>query len=297
MMSGKQFYVNRYGRLGWRFREVRVKPTIRISTFNSNSHSDVEKRLQALGLLLSKIPFAQNGYWVEEARFSIGATVEYLLGLYSIQEAAAQLPATLFSELRGKTVLDACAAPGGKTTQMADLMSNTGMIVALDVEKHRLIALSNQLERCRTKNTVVYEKDARKVSELNMRYDRVLLDLPCSGNLTMDKAWFRRRTLKDVKRNATLQKEILAATEKMLKDGGEIVYSTCSLEPEENELNIDWAINNLKLRVEEIDCYGSEGLTDVFGLKLDNSVRRCRRIWPGVTQGFFVCKLRKGKAT
>jgi 16S rRNA C967 or C1407 C5-methylase (RsmB/RsmF family) len=68
------------------------------------------------------------------------------------------------------------------------------------------------------------------------------------------------------------------------------------LEPEENELNIDWAIKNLNLMVEEIDCYGSKGLTDVFGIRLDSSIEKCRRIWPGKTQGFFLCKLKKRKA-
>jgi NOL1/NOP2/sun family putative RNA methylase len=295
-MSGREFFAGRYRKLGWEYREVSVRQAIRISIVNSKNPSDVEKRLRGLGLVLSKIPFLQDGYWVEKTRFSVGATTEYLSGLYSIQEAAAQLPVMLFTELRGKTVLDACAAPGGKTTQLADLMGNRGVIVALDVEKRRLVALSNQLERCRVKNVVVYEKDSREISQLNMRYDRILLDLPCSGNFVTDKGWFGRRTLKDVERNAALQKEILAATEKTLKDEGEIVYSTCSLEPEENELNIDWAIRNLNLRVEEVDCYGSEGLTDVFGLHLDNSIERCRRIWPGETQGFFVCKLGKRKA-
>jgi NOL1/NOP2/sun family putative RNA methylase len=296
-MSGREFFADRYRKLGWEYREVSVRQAIRISIVNSKNPSDVEKRLRGLGLVLSKIPFLQDGYWVEKTRFSVGATTEYLSGLYSIQEAAAQLPVMLFTELRGKTVLDACAAPGGKTTQLADLMGNRGVIVALDVEKRRLVALSNQLERCRVKNVVVYEKDSREISQLNMRYDRILLDLPCSGNFVTDKGWFGRRTLKDVERNAALQKEILAATEKTLKDEGEIVYSTCSLEPEENELNIDWAIRNLNLRVEEVDCYGSEGLTDVFGLHLDNSIERCRRIWPGETQGFFLCKLGKRKAT
>jgi len=121
----------------------------------------------------------------------------------------------------------------------------------------------------------------------------ILLDIPCSGNFANDTEWFRRRTIKDVERNAALQREILAAAVKVLRNNGEIVYSTCSLEPEENELNIDWAIRKLQLRVEKIDCLGEEGLTDVFGKHLDSSVRTCRRIWPGETQGFFVCKLRK----
>jgi len=85
----------------------------------------------------------------------------------------------------------------------------------------------------------------------------------------------------------------LAEAAKVLKDDGEIVYATCSLEPEENELNIDWAVKTLGLETVEIDCYGGEAPTEVFGKRLDESVRRCRRIWPGKTQGFFVCKLKK----
>lgn len=293
-MSGREFFVDRYRKLGWDYKKVNLKQAIRINSANAEKLSDVVKRLQDLGLTLAKIPFLENGYWVSKAKFSVGATSEYLLGLYSIQEAAAQIPVTLFTELRGETVLDACAAPGGKTTQLADLMCNTGVITALDVEKRRLIALSNQLERCRVKTALVYELDARKVSQLNENYDRVLLDMPCSGNFAADKEWFQRRTIKDVERNAALQREILGATVKMLKDDGEIVYSTCSLEPEENELNIDWAIRNLGLKVDKIDCYGQEGLTDVFGANLGSSLEDCRRIWPGETQGFFVCKLRKG---
>jgi 16S rRNA C967 or C1407 C5-methylase (RsmB/RsmF family) len=119
--------------------------------------------------------------------------------------------------------------------------------------------------------------------------------MPCSGNFAADKNWFNRRTINDVERNARLQREILAETVRVLRDSGEIVYSTCSLEPEENELNIDWAVRTLSLQVEEIDCYGQKALTNVFGKHLDSSVEKCRRIWPGHTQGFFVCKLKRRK--
>jgi 16S rRNA C967 or C1407 C5-methylase (RsmB/RsmF family) len=192
-------------------------------------------------------------------------------------------------------VLDACAAPGGKTVQLADSMHNTGAIIALDIKEQRLTALVNQLERCRVRNTIVYFLDSRQVSDLKTSFDRILLDMPCSGNFATDKKWFDRRTIKDVERNAALQREILAETVKTLKDNGEIVYSTCSLEPEENELNIDWAVRTLSLQVEEIDCYGQNGLTNVFGKRLDSSIEKCRRIWPDQTQGFFVCKLKRRK--
>jgi NOL1/NOP2/sun family putative RNA methylase len=292
-MSGREFFTRRYERMGWKYETVEPRQAIRVNLMNTGKATDVVARLRSLGIQLEKIPFLQNGHWICKSKFSIGATTEYLLGLYSIQEAAAQIPATLFTETEDKTVLDACAAPGGKTVQLADLMRNTGAIIALDIKTQRLAALSNQLERCRVKNAIVYLLDARNASQLNLDFDCVLLDLPCSGNFIMDRNWFNRRTIADVERNAALQREMLTEAVRVVRDGGEIVYSTCSLEPEEDEFNIDWAIKNLDLHVEEVNCYGREGLTEVFDKRLDSSIKNCRRIWPEQTQGFFVCKLRR----
>jgi NOL1/NOP2/sun family putative RNA methylase len=291
-MSSKQFFVNRYQKLGWTYRQTKLKQAIRINTMNA-SKDNVAQRLESLGIVLEKIQFLEDGYWVCKSKFSVGATAEYLLGLYSIQEAAAQIPVTLFAELEDKTVLDACASPGGKTVQLANLMKNSGVIVALELKKRKMFALANQLERSRVTNTAVYNMDARKASKLKMKFDCVLLDVPCSGNPITDKDWFSKRTIEDVHRNARRQRQILTEAVGVTKDGGEIVYATCSLEPEENELNIDWAIRTLNVKVEEIDCHGEKGLTNVFGEELDRSIEKCRRIWPEQTQGFFVCKLRK----
>lgn len=292
LMYHEEFFIKRYAELGWKHRAVKPKQAIRINRINAREE-DVVRRLKALGIKLDKIPFLESGYWIKKSRFSVGATAEYLLGLYSIQEAAAQIPATLFTDLRDKMVLDACAAPGGKTVQLADLMDNTGVIIALDARKHRLTALANHLERCHVKNTIVYHLDARKTSQLKIKFDRILLDVPCSGNFAADVEWFNRRTLQDVERNAELQREILAEAVNVLSEEGEIVYSTCSLEPEENELNIDWAVKNLNLKVEKINCYGEKPPVKIFGKRLDSQIENCRRIWPGETQGFFLCKLKK----
>jgi NOL1/NOP2/sun family putative RNA methylase len=291
-MSGKEFFTKRYSELGWKHRPVELKQAIRINTTNT-TEADVVKRLEARGIELEPIPFAPHGYWIRKSPFSVGATTEYLLGYYSIQEAAAQIPATLFTDLKNNVVLDACAAPGGKTVQLADLMRNTGVIIALDVDKRRLTALSNHLERCHISNTIVYDMDARRASDLRVKFDRILLDAPCSGNFATDREWFNRRTIEDVQRNAALQREMLTESVKVLKDEGEIVYSTCSLEPEENELNIDWAAKHLGLQSETMDCYGEQALTEVFRKQLSSQIANCRRIWPGLTQGFFVCKLKK----
>ncbi len=291
-MSGKEFFQDRYRQLGWELKDVKLRQSIRVNSSNAKGKNLIG-RLAGLGVQLQKIPFLASGYWVGETKVSAGATAEYLLGLYSIQEAAAQIPVSLFTDLKGKKVLDVAAAPGGKTVQLADAMENTGAIVALDVDKRRLAALGNHLERCHVANTVVYLLDARQAPSLGVKFDRVLVDAPCSGNYAADRDWFRNRTLKDIERNAAAQREILTKATDCLSDRGELVYSTCSLEPEEDELNMDWAIKNLGIEIHEINCHGERGLTSVFGKQLDPSVQKCRRIWPDPTQGFFVCKLKR----
>lgn len=291
-MSGKVFFVERYAKLGWIFKDVKPKQALRVNRTRIED-SILLKRLTTAGVEVEKIPFLDSGYWIQSSKVSAGATAEYLLGFYSIQEAAAQIPATLFSEIEGKVVWDACAAPGGKTVQLSDLMGNAGAVVATDVDKRRLFALSNHLERCHVSNVVVYMRDAARMAELEFAFDRILLDVPCSGNFASDRFWFSRRTEKDIKTNAKLQRAILAKTVELLAVDGEIVYSTCSLEPEEDEINMDWAVRHLNVDIQEIDCEGSLGVTNVFGQTLDKSVEKCRRIWPDETQGFFVCKLRR----
>ncbi len=291
-MSGRELFKDRYRQLGWEMKEVTLRRSIRINKTNAEGKNLIP-RLAGLGVQLEVIPFLQSGYWVGDSKVSAGATAEYLLGLYSIQEAAAQIPVSVFTDLKGKKVLDCAAAPGGKTVQLADVMENTGVVVALDVDKRRLNALSNHLERCHISNTVAYMMDARQTSTLGAKFDRILIDAPCSGNFAADRDWFKNRTLKDIERNANVQKEILSKAVECLSVTGEIVYSTCSLEPEENELNMDWAIKNLNLKIQKISCYGEKGLINVFGKHLDPSIERCKRLWPGQTQGFFICKLKR----
>src|SRR4030042_2782195 len=105
-MSSKEFFVDRYEKLGWHVREVKARQAIRINESNAK-RKNIPERLKHDGVTLEKIPFLENGFWVRRSRVSVGATAEYLLGLYSIQEAAAQIPATLFSDLKNKVALDA----------------------------------------------------------------------------------------------------------------------------------------------------------------------------------------------
>ena len=179
--------------------------------------------------------------------------------MYSVQEAAAQIPATLFTAINRKMVLDACAAPGGKTVQLADLMENSGVITALDISKHRLGAMANHLERCHVSNTIVYNVDARQSRMLNRKFDRILLTsharatLPPIKNGLAEGHWL---ILSAMRRS---RKRFLAEASECLAAGGEMIYSTCSLEPEEDELNIDWAIQNLGLKFKKLIAWERKG--------------------------------------
>lgn len=245
---------------------------------------DLVKRLREKGVTLEKVPFLEHAYWYD-APFSLGATEEYLLGYYYLQEAASQAPVAALCELMDvseKTILDMAAAPGSKTTQLAAAMNNTGTIVALDENRKRCGALGNNLERCGASNTFVYLKDARYADDLNMTCDAVLLDAPCSGNFTLQRNWFSQRSIDALPRLARVQKTLLHKGLSLLKPRGVLVYSTCSLEKEENEDIVSEALSeafelcNLSLGDVGIDGVG-------------------RRFWPHrtETQGFFVAAIKR----
>ncbi|MBI4016147.1 MAG: RsmB/NOP family class I SAM-dependent RNA methyltransferase [Candidatus Aenigmarchaeota archaeon] len=288
-------FINRYKQLGEQIREVGLQDSLRMNILVIKEEELLD-RFKTLGVKVEKIPFARFGYWIKHSPFSLGATTEYLRGYYYLQEAAAQLPVQVLDPLPNETVLDMCAAPGGKTTQIAQAMFNTGTLVALEKKQHRLIGLLTNLERMRVRNAAVFHMDGRDVKQLGLTFDRILLDAPCSGNYMTDRQWFEKRTIKDIETSAKFQRDLLKAALEVLKPNGVLVYSTCSLEPEENELNMQWLLENYKVQLEKIHInIGDEGLIDVFGKELDASIRNCRRFWPHKTntEGFFIAKVRQ----
>lgn len=272
-----------------------LKPSLRINSLKTSPEA-LLKRLKKKGVSLTKIPFLKYGYYYE-AEFSLGATPEYLQGLYYLQEAASQVPAHVLDPKPGEVVLDMAASPGSKTTQIAQMMKNEGTIIALDVNVSRLEKLHNNLERMGVKNVVVYRKDARFVSDLGVEFDKILLDAPCSGNFCIEPEFFLKRSPNDFADKARTQKQLLAEAFKCLKKGGILVYSTCSLEPEEDEMVVDWALKMIP-NIELVDAgitVASPGVVEVLGKKLDSSMIKTRKFWPNETgtEGFFVAKLRK----
>lgn len=287
-------FIERYKRICPDFStEVQVRPALRLNTLRDGAVLD---RLRARAVALEQVPFLADGHFYE-ADFSLGALPEYLLGLYYLQSPLSQLAVEVLDPRTGECVLDMAAAPGSKTTHCAQRMRNEGLIVALDTNALRLDALRNNCERLGVLNVVALRKDGRFAADLATEFDRVLLDAPCAGSFCAGEEWFAQRRIPDLQRNARLQRELLLSAASVLKRGGTLVYSTCSLEPEENECVVDWLLKKRpELHLASVtQGPGDPGITAWEGKELDQSLHLTRRFWPHKTscEGFFIAKLVK----
>ncbi len=279
-----------YEALGENFdvNEVVLKPALRVNTLKIKEE-ELVLRLRKKGVFLEKIPFLKHGYFYD-APFSLGSTPEYLFGYYYLQDPASQFVAEVLNPQ--KEVLDMCASPGSKTTYLAQLMNNQGTIVAVDNNSLRLKSLQNNLERCSVRNTITINKDANYVSDIG-KFEQVLLDAPCSGNFCINPKYFSQRTPEDIQKKAEAQKKLLK--EAFKASTKEIVYSTCSLEIQENELVVEWFLENFDVELVAIKGPGDSGVVEYKGRKLHKDIKKTMRFWPHKlgTQGFFVAKFLK----
>lgn len=266
---------------------------IRVNTLKISSHA-LQTRLQKRGVHLRQV---EPGFLIEDAPFSISSTPEYLLGYFYIQGIAEMQIAPLVNPKN--TVLDMCAAPGGKTTHLAQLMKNNGVIIALDVNRNKIKGLKSHLHRLGIKNTIIYVRSA-----LNFTYkiNRILLDAPCTGSGIIRKDPTRKysRDSSDIAFCSQLQKDLLKKGIENLEEGGVLVYSTCSVEPEENEMVIDWALEEFSVTLEPVEFSVNyvpavNGFVSPFGTFLKEKIALCKRVLPHVhdSNGMFVAKLRK----
>ena len=292
------FFTNRYVAIEPGFKpEKPQKQHVRINTLKA-PEEEIVRRLKKAGVKLKTTPLPLC--YEYSAEFSLASTVEYLQGLIYPQGLASQAVAHALAPQEGWTIVDMAAAPGSKTTHLAQLMNNAGVIVALDKSPERLLAVRNNCERLGVLDVVGVRKDARFASDLKLEADAVLLDAPCSGNYCSEEGWFEKRILGDIAANARVQKELFKSAVGLLKPGGVLVYSTCSLEPEEDELVIDWALKKYPdLTLEELPLPAalkfSPATTSWEGKALDSRLALARRSWPHLsgTEGFFIARLRR----
>ncbi len=254
------------------------------------------KLLNKKGFQFRRVPWAREGFCLTREPFSITSTPEYLSGLLYIQEASSMYPPVALEPKPGEVVADMAAAPGGKTSYMAQLMENEGIIYAFDVGEERLKETRLNLSRLGVTNTILFHNSSLHIDELGIEFDKILLDAPCTGSGTIHKNPGRKanRTMDDVKFCQNLQMKLLEKGLSVLRKGGVLVYSTCSLEPEENELVIQWVLDSFDVELLPLR-YGEPALTNPFGTELSEEIRKARRFYPDRhgTSGFFVAKLRK----
>lgn len=183
------------------------------------------------------VPWCKDAYYYSPS-FNAGKTASHLAGAYYIQEASATFPVTALEIKEGDVVLDLCAAPGGKSTQIACLLNGRGLLVSNEIVPSRAAALSQNVERFGIKNAVVLNEDPRALaSRFETCFDKILVDAPCSGEGMFRKnPQAAREWTKDTPAIcAARQYEILCTALSMLKEGGVLVYSTCTFNAEENE--------------------------------------------------------------
>ncbi len=276
-----------------------LRRSIRINTL-LGTIKDVKASIEAKGWVLDQVPWCKEGFWISNPeRRDVGNLLEYHFGTIYVQEAASMIPPLVLNPKPGDLVLDMCAAPGSKTTQIGAMMKNKGLIVANDYKGQRLQSLGINLQRSGLTCVVVTLMHGKRFHEFE--FDKILVDAPCSGTGTI------RKSLKTIRiwnagmisKLARQQKELAETAFNNLKVGGEMVYSTCSVEPEENEGVVDFLLNKFpNAEIVEVKLPGlktSKPIMEFLGKKYHEDVGKTIRIWPqdNDTEGFFVSKIRK----
>ncbi|KHO49192.1 MAG: RsmB/NOP family class I SAM-dependent RNA methyltransferase [Candidatus Aenigmarchaeota archaeon] len=300
----KKGFIERYSQLtNWeefrRYSLCFLRRSIRVNTL-LGTVKDVKKSIESKGWKLEPIPWCKEGFWISHPdRRDVGHLLEHQLGYVYVQEAASMIPPVVLNPVPGDIVLDMCAAPGSKTTQMGAMMENRGLVIANDFKGNRLQALGINVQRSGLTNVLITLMHGNGFRDF--QFDKILLDAPCSGTGTIRKSL---HTIHDWNQGmiASLsrqQKQLIERAYLNLKPGGVLVYSTCTLEPEENEGVVDYLLKKYPdAAVVPVVLKGLKTGSPVLefaGIKYDPSIKQALRIWPqdNDTEGFFVVKIRK----
>ncbi|VDO18700.1 unnamed protein product [Heligmosomoides polygyrus] len=277
--------------------------TIRTNTLKTR-RGDLAKSLINRGMNVDPAaPWTKVGLVVYDSQVPVGATPEYLAGHYMIQGLNSLLPVMALAPQPGDRVLDMCAAPGGKTSHIASLMKNSGVLFANDANMARCRAVIGNLHRLGVNNAIVSNLSGDEYAKLAPNgFDRVLLDAPCSGTgvIWKDQSVKTSKDSQDIQRKHTMQRQLilaaLDAVDAKSPNGGYVVYSTCSVLVEENEAVVNYALQ--KRHCELVPCgldVGVEGFSRFREYRFHPSLSLTRRYYPHVhnIDGFFVAKLKK----
>ena len=288
-----------------RFLEVSKKyprKSIRVNTLKCDVE-DLKSRLRDEWNLES-IPWCNEGFWLDYKdgqRFDVGNIPEHQLGYFYVQNASSMIPVEVLNPTPGSVVLDMCAAPGSKTSQAAAKMNNKGLLVANDSDARRLTPLGTNLQRCGVHNVIVTNNRGQDIKE-DFKYDYVLVDAPCSGSGTIMKSLKVLEMWSEgfVERMMNIQLMLIKKGFRLLEPGGTLVYSTCTLEPMENEYVVNELLkefNNAKIEDINLPINRTKSFFKYKEHKFHPSLEKTLRINPqdNDSEGFFVSKISKAK--
>ncbi len=288
----------------------RARTTIRLNGLRGDV-KETYKMLKSRGYELESILWSPNTYFVNNKdKAEISQIEEYRHGLFYIQDLSSILAALILDAKPKDKVLDMCSAPGSKTTHIADLTNNKAIIMANELEVSRTNSLRNVIEQFGAENTKITLSDGRDFGKKYPDYfDKVLLDAPCSGEgriYMRGPKPLRFWSIKKIKSLSMVQEELIESAFITLKTGGTLVYSTCTLEPEENEAVVTSLLKRHKnAQVVELDLvnsnlfkqfkkFTSPGITHWSGKDYDPSVKKSIRILPSSEMmGFYIAKIVK----
>ncbi len=274
--------------------------TMRVNTLKA-SVAQVIKSLGKWGIELTPVDWLPNALIVKKGSFKkITDSEAYSDGWIYLQSLSSQIPPLVLAPKPGEHVLDMAAAPGGKTTQMAAMMNNEGRLVAIEPDRIRFERMEANIQR-QGARVETFNRSALSLPEdFKEAFDAVLLDAPCSSEGTFDandRSTFGHWSVDYVNKIAIKQKKLLNRAFECVKPGGRVVYSTCSLSPEENECVLDAVLSELKgIKAQPILLKSAflKPPFSVWGKKLNPEVCQARRIYPGPTmEGFFVFLMTK----
>ncbi len=212
---------------------------------------------------------------------SPGRSLMHWMGEYYVQEESASIPVEVLNPQEGERILDMCSAPGGKTTQIASKINNKGTVIANDKSSRRMQSLHANIYRTGSACVAATNYDARQIPE-NQKYDKILVDAPCSGEGDKARRNFRPASQEETRSLSKLQKQIMEKADKLLKPKGTIVYSTCTISPTENEKVVKNILESTELRLEEIKIGAehSKGLKSFQSQEFTKEARKTIRVYP-----------------
>jgi NOL1/NOP2/sun family putative RNA methylase len=280
--------------------------TIRVNTIK-NSAEKLIYLLEKQGCICTPVSWYADAYTITAGGEKLTQTAEFSAGRFYIQNLSSMLPSLILDPQPGENILDLAAAPGSKTTQLATLMKNTGTILANDVSRSRIFRLKANIQQQGVTNTQVSSGAGEYLWQQYPEYfDRVLLDAPCSmeGRIKLDEPeTFSDWSLAKVKQLARKQQFLLRSAFSATKPGGVLVYSTCTLSPEENEGVVNWLLEKEGDAVELLplnltDVPHVPGVESWENKQYHPRVTASARVLPkGTFEGFFVAKIRKTRPT